>query len=233
MRVLGIGAHPDDLEIWCGGTLAKCAQRGDQVVMCVCTNGNKGSYDTPPGELAAIRLNEARAAAAVIGAECLLLDLPDAGVLRTEEQRALFTDVLRQAKPDVVLTHPPNDYMSDHVSASLNVWDASFWATVPLFLTEHEAIERSPALYYADAVAGVGSIPTDYVDISEVWDTKVEMILCHESQRRWLAEHDNVDYVESASVIARFRGIQCGVRYAEAFRAEAAWPRLRPERLLP
>jgi N-acetylglucosamine malate deacetylase 1 len=233
MRVLAVGAHPDDLEFWCGGTLALYAARGDQVVMCVCTNGNKGSYDTPPAELAATRLAEARASAELLGAECILLGLPDGGVLHTEEQRALLADAVRQAAPDVILTHPPNDYMSDHVNTSLNVWDASFWATVPLFPTRHDAIGRLPALYYADAVMGVESNPTDYVDVTDVWDTKVKMLLCHESQRRWLAEHDNIDYVDTMSVVARFRGIQCGVRYAEAFRAERAWPRLRPARLLP
>ena len=233
MRVLAVGAHPDDLEIWCGGTLAKYVARGDEVVMCVCTNGSMGSYDTPSSELAAIRLQEARASAEVLGAECLLLNLPDAGVLHTEEQRALFTDMVRQARPDVIITHPPNDYMSDHINASLNVFDASFWATAPLFLTERSALQHIPALYYTDAVAGVNSNPTDYVDITETWDTKVKMLLCHESQRRWLAEHDNIDYVEFMSIVARFRGFQCGVRYAEAFRAEAAWPHLKPKRLLP
>jgi LmbE family N-acetylglucosaminyl deacetylase len=233
MRVLAVGAHPDDLEIWCGGTLARYVHRGDEVIMCVCTNGDKGSYDTPSARLAEIRMAEARASAQVLGAECVLLGMPDGGVLRTEPQRALFTDLLRRTRPDVVLTHPPNDYMSDHVNASLNVWDASFWCSAPLFLTEHEALAHMPAVYYTDAVAGVNSEPTDYVDITDFWDTKVRMLLCHESQRRWLAEHDQIDYVDFMSVVARFRGIQCGVRYAEAFRAERAWPRVRPERLLP
>ncbi len=201
--------------------------------MCICTNGSMGSYDTPSAELAAIRLAEARASAAVIGAECLLLDLPDGGVLRTEEQRALFTDMVRQARPDVILTHPPNDYMSDHINASLNVFDASFWATAPLFFTRHDALGPLPAVYYTDAVCGVNSLPTDYVDVTDVWETKVRMLLCHESQRRWLAEHDHIDYVDFMSVIARFRGLQCGVRYAEGFRTEAAWPHLRAARLLP
>jgi hypothetical protein len=62
---------------------------------------------------------------------------------------------------------------------------------------------------------------------------KEKMLRCHESQYTWLKEHDNIDYVEFMKTISSFRGMQCGVKYAEAFRQYMAWGRLKPQRILP
>ena len=235
MRIMSIGAHPDDTELMVAGTLAKYAEGGHEVFMCVSCNGSMGHYEIRSAHLQCIRRTEARRSAEIIGAECILLDLPDAGPWHTQEQRAIYTEAVREVKPDVILTHSPGDYMSDHVETSRNAWEGSFWAAVPLYLTGEWASAHNlmPAVYFWEPVTGYGFDPYYYVDVSEQWEKKREMLLCHESQYRWLLDHDGIDYVEFMAVTAHFRGLQCGVQYAEAFRPCQVWSRTRPGCLLP
>ncbi|MEZ4613871.1 MAG: PIG-L deacetylase family protein, partial [Caldilineaceae bacterium] len=98
LRVLAVGAHPDDVEINCGGTLARYALAGHHVMMGYATNGDKGHLEIPPAELAVIRERESRAAAAVIGAEVFWLNFPDGDLFYDRETRLVFIDMLRQAR---------------------------------------------------------------------------------------------------------------------------------------
>jgi len=123
--------------------------------------------------------------------------------------------------------------MVDHSMTSRIVISASFAATTPNYVTQHEFIPSIPPIIFMDTLAGVRFSPTDYVDISDVIEIKEKMLLCHQSQYKWLKEHDNIDYVEFMKNIASFRGRQCGVKYAEAFQVYQVWGRIRPERLLP
>src|SRR4051812_41653882 len=119
MRVLGVGAHPDDLEILCGGTLARFVQEGSEVVMCNATLGNRGSFEHTSEEIAEIRRREARRAAEIAGAEHVTLGFTDGEVDASDrDQRTAVVDLVREARPDVILSHSPNDYMSDHKEVS-------------------------------------------------------------------------------------------------------------------
>ncbi len=234
MRVLGIGAHPDDLEILCGGTLAKYAQRGDQVFMCHVTQGEKGHFHIPSDELARTRAQEAREAAAVIGAEAIGLGLKDGEVEDNIETQRRIIDVIRQTRPDVIITHAPEDrYLSDYASVGKLVIDASFHASVPYVQTEHPYHDKIPPIYYMETIVGVGFVPTLYVDITDTFEAKKEMLARHRSQLVWLKEHDNVDELEIIETVARFRGWQCGVAFAEGFNPCLLWPRIVPGSLLP
>jgi len=233
MRVLAIGAHPDDLEILCGGTLAKFAKRGDTVIMAHLCSGNMGGRDIEPEELARIRDEEAKRAGAVIGAEVLGPIAGDLDLYPTKEMRLKVVDIIRIAKPDLIITHSPNDYMPDHTITSQIVFEASFTATLPLFKTEQPAYEPIVPIYYMDTLAGIGFEPTDYVDITDFFEIKKKMLLCHESQYKWLSGHHQSDPLNLIETMAKFRGLQCGVLYAEAFRPANLWGRLRAERLLP
>lgn len=233
MNVLAVGAHPDDLEILCGGTLARCAARGDSVTMLIVTDGSAGHAEIPPDELARIREREARAAAAVIGADLLWLGLPDEFVFNDEPTRRLLLDAIRSARPDLILTHYPDDYHPDHRAVSRAVFDASFIMGLPNVRTPHPACPGVPALYYFDTLAGHGFLPHEYVDVGEVWPQKVEMLSQHRSQVDWLRYHDGIDIFAFMETVARFRGLQCGTAFAEAFRRADAWPRVKPCRLLP
>ena len=110
MRVLAVGAHPDDVEILCGGTLARYAAAGHQVVVCHATTGDMGSFEHGREEISAIRLQEARAAAAILGAEHRTLGLADGEVNAADPaQKRLVVDLVRDARPDVILTHATDD----------------------------------------------------------------------------------------------------------------------------
>ncbi len=237
MRILALGAHPDDIEILCGGTLARYRQAGHDVVMAHVCNGDCGHFVIPPAELAAIRAGEAAAAAAVIGAE--RLTIPKVGDLEpvpTDRRlRQQVVELIREARPDLIITHSPDDYMPDHVAVSELVFFASFTASLPNWQTggSHPAHTGVPPVYYMDTLAGTSFLPEEYVDISDTFATKVRMLECHQSQVRWLREHDNIDIVDFITVMARSRGLQCGAQYAEGFRLLRVWPRIPTRRLLP
>src|SRR4051794_3380212 len=114
MNILAIGAHPDDVELNCAGTLARYAQLGHKISIAVFTSGNMGDLRVPPEELARKRKGEAEASAAIIGATLLWPAVDDEHVFPNEAQRSLMIDLLRRADPDVIITHAPNDYHPDH-----------------------------------------------------------------------------------------------------------------------
>jgi LmbE family N-acetylglucosaminyl deacetylase len=234
MRVLAIGAHPDDLEILCGGTLARYAAEGHEVVMCNATLGNRGSFEHTSEQIAAIRLGEARSAAGIAGAEHVTLGFTDGEVDASDrDQRTAVVDLVREARPDVILTHWPQDYMSDHNEVSRLVFDCSFHATLPLLETGRPHHDRVTPIYYFDTVMGLGFVPTEYVDVTQTIEQKVAMLEAHESQLTWLRDHDGIDVVEQMRAATRYRGLQCGVTYAEGFVPCLTWLRGTTRRLLP
>lgn len=234
MHVMGIGAHPDDLEILCGGTLARYRKQGHEVTMCHVAAGDRGATEGNREDIATVRADEARRAAGSIGASYLSLDIADGEVdARNEQQKRRLTEAIRLTRPDVVITHSGDDYMPDHNETSELAFACSFLATVPLYGTDTPAYGPVPALFFMDTLAGVDFTPTEYVDISAELDQKVEMMRLHASQLEWLNDHDSTDMLEQIVSVARFRGIQCGVRHAEAFTSSKRWLRLRPARLLP
>ena len=234
MRVMAIGAHPDDLEILCAGTLARYVTEGHEVVMCHIADGDRGSYEHTREEIRAIRDGEARAAAAIIGAEYMALGMADGEVNAADPgQRERVTEAIRVARPDVVIAHSPNDYMTDHVEASRLAFDTSFLATLPLFETASPHLAEVPALVYMETVTGNDFVPVEFVDISAHIETKLNALDQHQSQLRWLADHDGVDMLDQIRTVSRYRGLQCGVEYAEGFVPCNVWLRARTERVLP
>ena len=235
MNVLAVGCHPDDLEIGCGGTLARYAQDGHRVTMVHVANGNMGHAVIMPEELRAIRRAEAQKAGGVLGAAAVYtLDVADLAVdsHRADIVRALV-DIIRQAQPEVIITHSLEDYMRDHVEVSRLVFDASFSASVPHYETPTPGIAPITPLFYMDTLAGVNFLPVEYVDISSTIEIKLQALDCHESQVKWMRDHDGIDFLEFTRSTSRFRGLQCGVKYAEGFRPCLTWPRLSTRRLLP
>ncbi|MFV0399157.1 MAG: PIG-L deacetylase family protein [Oscillospiraceae bacterium] len=234
MKVLAIGCHPDDVEIGCAGTLARYKREGHEVTICHLANGNLGHAVIEPEELRTIRAGEARRSGEIIGVKVVTCDVGDLLVNdSSREQRDLVVDLLRSEQPDVILTHSPEDYMPDHVAVSKLVFDASFAASVPHYRTAEPGSAPTTPIFYMDTLAGVGFLPTEYVDISETIGDKLAMLECHQSQLSWMLEHDHIDFAEFVRTCARFRGLQCGAVYAEAFTACNVWPRMAHRRLLP
>ena len=235
MNVLAVGCHPDDLEIGCGGTLSKFGKLGHRVFMCHVANGNRGHAVIMPDELRSLRIEEAKAAGLKLGAmEVMTLDVADLEVNSGDSAvAAKMIDVIRYVKPDLIITHGPEDYMKDHIEVSKLVFDASFSSSVPHMETEHAFFPKVAPLYYMDTLAGVGFLPTEYVDVSDEIDEKLAALDCHQSQIKWMLEHDRIDFLDFVRTVSKFRGLQCGVKYAEGFRRCETWPRVYAGRLLP
>jgi LmbE family N-acetylglucosaminyl deacetylase len=235
MNVLAICAHPDDAELFCAGTLAKYARRGDSVTIAIATNGEVGSTIYGKEEIAKIRKAEAEQAAAVIGAQLIWMGYPDEFLFDHEDVRLSFIDAMRQVKADVVLTHyPPDLYNPDHRLTGQIANDVAIMTTVPNIKTAHPPLGKIPVVYFMDSVAGIGFQPEEYVDITDTFETKRAMLSRHQSQLGdWLSEQYGPNALEMMEVMARFRGIQCGVKYAEGFIRANAYPRNTTGTLLP
>ena len=237
MNILAVGAHPDDIEEYCAGTLAKYASMGHKVFICTATSGNIGSATIPKDEIAAIRKKEAAASAAIIGAEYICLDYDDELFYEDVSVRINFINMVRHCKPDVIFTHNPHDYNPDHMLVSKIIDDIQVMLPIAKIETEEEPWPILPEVYYFEPVKSLGFNPTDYVDISDHFETKKKMFLCHESQRQWMSDNyqgfSDEDYFESVLVTAAFRGMQCGVKYAEAFVRNTAEYIISTKRSLP
>ena len=232
MNVLAIGCHPDDIEISCCGTLAKCVKRGDKVTVCHVANGNMGHEIIKPDELRVMRREEAKKAGSLAGIEVVTIDIGDLRVNGADfSQRDKIAELIIKVQPDFIITHSPTDYMNDHREVSKLVFDASFVASVPQY--NNGGKSAVVPVYYMDNLAGLNFNPTEYVDITDEIDLKIDMLECHESQLKWMRDHDNIDFAEFVRTCSRYRGIQCGVAYAEAFTQEYAWPKVTTKRLLP
>jgi len=234
MRILAIGAHPDDIEIACAGTLIKCRQRGDSVIVCHLSQGNLGHMEIPPQELIPIREAEAKRAGAIAGIEVISGGMKDLEIYdNNKASRDIVVDIIRYADPDVIITHNPDDYMPDHTAVSRLVFDACFTATLPNYPTKNKTVAKLTPIYFMDTLAGVNFQPEIYVDISDVIEIKMAMLNCHESQLKWMKEHDNIDFSDFVKTCARYRGFQCGANFAEGFRQCKAYLKQGTVRHLP
>ena len=233
MNVLAIVAHPDDCVMMCGGTLARYAQGGHNVVMAVFCQGASCMPSLPAEQAAQIRGQETRAGAQLIGADLVIFGRADGGVATDETARRWVVEVIRRTSPDVILSHHPSDYIPDHRRAAELVDDCAIEATCPHIVTESPPCSQLSLVFYMETVSGLGFVPEEFVDITDTFETKRRMLACHESDIGSWRDHPVVDMMEWIEVVARFRGIQAGVRYAEAFCRAPIWGRMETRRLLP
>ena len=235
MNILAIGAHPDDIELSCAGTLARYAELGDTLFVAVFTCGDMGDLHVPPDKLAQVRKAEAQASADIVGASLLWPAITDELVFPNETQRQVMIDLLRQADPDVIFTHSPNDYHPDHRYVSQLVFDSYFQKGLPHLpgLTRPACRFGQAQVYYMDNLAGIEFVPTEYVDITKAIDTKRKMLNCHQSQIKPMQQLAATNLLEIMETQSRFRGFAAGCQYAEGFRRLDAFQRGLTRRVLP
>mgnify|MGYP000023539878 CR=1 FL=1 len=235
MRIMAFGAHPDDIEFQCAGTLAKYSKAGHKTAIVVVTNGEVGSMTLSKKEIAAIRKREAKAAADVIGARFFWLNYPDEFLFNNEKVRLHFIEIIRQFRPDIIICHDKDaDYHPDHTTTGQIIWDTHVMVPVPNIKTKSPPTDKIPEIFYMDTVAGINFQPEFYVDITDCWEKKAQMVACHKSQEGWLKSQYGVSGVEFAQTQSRFRGFQAGCRYAECFRRPKFFPmNTKPTALLP
>ena len=199
LKVIVTGGHPGDPEYGCGGTVARYADRGHDVVLLYLNNGNwpdNPSHDPPPDRVA-----EAGKACAILKARALFAGQVDGRAIVDRAHCDQFHQLLESEHPDAVFTHWPIDNHADHRAMSMLVYDA--WLRMG----------KRFALYYYEVSNGEDTVqfaPTHYVDITANEPRKREACYAHASQTpdRYYALQESV---------SRMRGIESGVQQAEGF----------------
>lgn len=178
LDVLAIGAHPDDIELGCGGTLAVLAEQGKKVGILHLTRGEAGTRGTPEE-----REQEARAAADALGAATVDFLTCGDGALRhsTEEEDAVI-EILRRRRPEIVLGPAPEDRHPDHGRAHRLVKDACFYAGLRR-RAEHLGLEPSrPGAIFSYMQHDAAFEPSFVFDVTSGWQRKIESLACYDSQ---------------------------------------------------
>jgi LmbE family N-acetylglucosaminyl deacetylase len=201
MNVLAIGAHSDDVEIGCGGTLLKRASQGDRVFILTITNSEYAVPGSNFGRTAEIVKSEAKEAAKIIGAEFICLDKPSLNLLHNEEFSYEFDSVIREVQPGIVLTHWGGDFHSDHAAVSLSSLRAA--RRVPRIL-----LYRSN--WYSTESEFRGNY---YVDISAYLEKKIDLIKVYKSA----LEPVNYTWLDFIRKQNQYEGLKIGVEAAECF----------------
>lgn len=204
MKLLALGAHPDDLEIYCFGALLAWQAMGVEITLAVATDGAAGGI-SPDGALSEIRQAESTQALSPISTSPHFMGFSDGELLPDRDLIEALRRLIALETPDLIVTHAPNDYHADHRALSVSVSHAAGFST---------------AVLYMDTPSGTGFQPTHYIETTEFAAAKATAIRCHVSQNpeRYIAATDR----QSA-----FRADQCnalsGAR-AEAFRFEPRFP---------
>ena len=201
LKVVCIGAHPDDPESGCGGTLARYAALGHAVTIVYLTRGERGIDGKSLDEAARIRTAECEAACRIIGAKPVFFGQIDGATEVTRTQVDAMQRLLATVTPDLLYTHWPVDTHMDHQVASMLTIRA--WMNL-----------KTPLLYFFEVNTGSqteGFLPNTYVDVAPVLDQKKRALFAHVSQDGqgiWREHHE---------VMAQWRGREVGVAAAEAF----------------
>lgn len=184
LKILVIGAHPDDCEIKAGGVTALYRAAGHQVKYVSVTNGEAGHQRLQPAELAATRRAEADAVARLMGIEYEILNNRDGQLLPTLEARFELIALIRRYQPDLILTHRPNDYHPDHRATSTLVCDAAYMVIVPHIVPEVPALRVNPVIaYLSDHFQRPAPFePTIVIDVEPVLQSILDQMECHRCQ---------------------------------------------------
>jgi N-acetylglucosamine malate deacetylase 1 len=202
LKVVCVGAHPDDPESGCAGTLARYAAEGHKVTVVYLTRGERGITGKSLDEAAKIRTAEAEAACKILGATPRFVGQIDGDTEVNAARIRTFTALIRAEAPDIVLAHWPIDTHPDHQAASM--------------LAIRAYCEANPkfVLYFFEVNSGFQSMgfkPTHYVDITAVREKKKAVLFAHKSQ-----DGEGI-YREHHEIMENYRGREGGVVAAEAF----------------
>jgi N-acetylglucosamine malate deacetylase 1 len=184
LRLLILGAHPDDAEYHAGGLAALYRAAGHHVKMISATDGQSGHFQISGKALSEIRREEARRSGETIGATYEVWNHPDGKLFPTLEFREQIIREFRTYEPDLVLTHRLNDYHPDHRAVGQAVQDASYLVTVPPICPETPILRKDPVVaYLPDLFTRPNPLRADVVfDIAPQLPAIVQMLACHESQ---------------------------------------------------
>jgi len=201
-KIVVTGGHPDDPETGCGGLIALLTAAGHDVSLGYLTRGEAGIPGKSHDEAATIRTKEAEKACDILGCTPFFLGQIDGDAKTDTTEYQKMHDFLVAQKPDLLLTHWCVDTHRDHRACSALTYDA--WLR----------LEHKPDLYFYEVLSGSQTqnfAPTDYVDITEVKNTKRDACLAHKSQKL------EIYYEQIHGKMEEFRGMESGFTYAEAY----------------
>ena len=201
MKVLAIGAHSDDVEIGCGGTLLKWANQGYKITILTITNSEYTSPNDGISRDAKAAKIEAEEAAKIIGAELICLDKPSLNLLHNEMFAYEFDKVIKHVEPDIILTHWGGDIHSDHAAVSLSSLRAARHIGTILMYRSN---------WYSSEEAFKGNY---FVNISEYLERKLDVIKVYRS----VLEPVNYSWIEFIKKQNQYEGMKIGVEAAEYF----------------
>lgn len=182
--LLFVGAHPDDGEFGCGGTTARLREEKRPVMFVSMTNGDAGHAYQGGGQLAKRRREEARRSGEFLGLTDLVLDNHDGELEPSLENRRVLIRIIREFRPDVIVTHRPNDYHADHRAVSLLVQDSAALLCSPAVSPSTPCLTRVPVILYAEDsfTRPTRFSPDVIVDITHSFPAKMRALALHESQ---------------------------------------------------
>lgn len=189
LRVIMIGAHPDDCDLKSGGTAILLSKLGYAVKFVSVTNGDAGHHEQGGGILAARRLAEAKEAGKRFGVTYDVLGNHDGELLPSLEVRLQLIRKIREWNADVVIAPRPNDYHPDHRYTGVLVQDAAYMVAVPNVASDTPPLKKNPVfLYFQDFFQRPNPFRPDIaIDISDVFAQKVHALDAHVSQvYEWL-----------------------------------------------
>ncbi len=212
MKILAIGAHPDDIEIFMFGFLCCCKEMGYKISIIVATDGSLGG-DNNENKLVEDRKQETLDGLKKLGVP-LFLNLPDGSLGKEITHASIIKNSIQKINPDLIVTHYYKDYHSDHVNLSK--------------IVKNVAGHYVPVLY-CDTMMGVGFNPTYYIDISKYMTDKIKSISFHKTQKP-------ERFVNLAKLMNTYRSAQCNSprgSYAEAYFFEPSFPFSDIRKILP
>jgi LmbE family N-acetylglucosaminyl deacetylase len=222
-----VHAHPDDIEFMMAGTLLLLKEAGYAIHYMNIADGCCGGATMGREELAAVRLEEGKVAAALLGATFHPPFTHDLEVYYDREQLAKLTAVVREVQPSIMLVPSPQDYMEDHMNASSLGVTAAFCRGMPNAITvpDTSPYEGDVTVYHALPWGLCDPLRKtvragQYVDTGSVVETKKAALACHKSQKDWLDQSQGLDsYIQTLEDVSRQVGAQSGrFEHAEGWR---------------
>ncbi len=214
-RVVAFGAHAFDAEATAGGVLAKLRRQGSEITIVHMTLGERGyRVGGRTGAYAGQKKSEAERSALVLGATVRVLEYEDTHLPDDDEAKLAICDLLREFRPDLVFTHWKGSWHKDHRTAHELVMDGCFFAALPGVQRTRPAWAVSEVWFPENWEDPVDFRPQHYEDISDTYDQWLEAMDAYALARENLAAFPYRDFYTS---LARVRGCQAGVRYAQAF----------------
>jgi len=205
--IMVVGAHAADAEIMGGATVLKHVKAGWRAVLVHMTPGEKGHRTLSPDEYANVKAREAEAAARALGAECVMLPFRDGELPVSEEAQWAVADVIRERRPDVLVTHWRGSIHRDHRSTSLNVMESLFLARLPAFKRRHPSYGPSKVFFAENWEDAEGFRPDLYLDVSDVFGRYLEAIRSYSLFRGEVASFPYEQWYRGA---AEMRGAEGG-----------------------